>query len=164
MILEAPSSLAPIATANPTAPNPQMATLDFFFQAEDGIRVGRVTGVQTCALPISVLGGDRPHVGLAPEDCGAQWNGHPRIEVATLALELRVGSETDAQIQIARLRAAGSAFTLARDPDARALVDAGRNADVHATSLAVVLNGEAPHGAVVRVLERQFDLVLDVAA
>src|SRR5438876_6970588 len=25
----------------------------FFFQAEDGIRVGRVTGVQTCALPIS---------------------------------------------------------------------------------------------------------------
>src|SRR6266487_5618239 len=27
----------------------------FFFQAEDGIRDGRVTGVQTCALPISVM-------------------------------------------------------------------------------------------------------------
>src|SRR6266581_4970100 len=27
--------------------------LGFFFQAEDGIRDGRVTGVQTCALPIS---------------------------------------------------------------------------------------------------------------
>src|SRR6266487_6439563 len=27
--------------------------LAFFFQAEDGIRDGRVTGVQTCALPIS---------------------------------------------------------------------------------------------------------------
>src|SRR5438876_8847158 len=27
----------------------------FFFQAEDGIRDGRVTGVQTCALPIYVL-------------------------------------------------------------------------------------------------------------
>src|SRR5690625_7929779 len=26
---------------------------DFFFQAEDGIRDGHVTGVQTCALPIS---------------------------------------------------------------------------------------------------------------
>src|SRR5207253_11362415 len=26
----------------------------FFFQAEDGIRDGHVTGVQTCALPISV--------------------------------------------------------------------------------------------------------------
>src|SRR5690348_15731451 len=27
----------------------------FFFQAEDGIRDGRVTGVQTCALPISIM-------------------------------------------------------------------------------------------------------------
>src|SRR5439155_9214156 len=27
----------------------------FFFQAEDGIRVGHVTGVQTCALPIYEL-------------------------------------------------------------------------------------------------------------
>src|SRR5690625_7864078 len=27
----------------------------FFFQAEDGIRDGHVTGVQTCALPISQL-------------------------------------------------------------------------------------------------------------
>src|SRR5690625_5638448 len=28
----------------------------FFFQAEDGIRDGHVTGVQTCALPISASG------------------------------------------------------------------------------------------------------------
>src|SRR5439155_16946459 len=28
-----------------------------FFQAEDGIRGGHVTGVQMCALPISALGG-----------------------------------------------------------------------------------------------------------
>src|SRR5690625_6169152 len=28
----------------------------FFFQAEDGIRDGHVTGVQTCALPISKQG------------------------------------------------------------------------------------------------------------
>src|SRR5215208_786440 len=28
----------------------------FFFQADDGIRDGHVTGVQTCALPISPLG------------------------------------------------------------------------------------------------------------
>src|SRR5439155_8421833 len=34
----------------------------FFFQAEDGIRDGHVTGVQTCALPISL--GDR-HVLIA---------------------------------------------------------------------------------------------------
>src|SRR5688500_20141270 len=31
----------------------------FFFQAEDGIRTYRVTGVQTCALPISIER-DRP--------------------------------------------------------------------------------------------------------
>src|SRR2546422_552394 len=33
--------------------------LFFFFQAEDGIRDVAVTGVQTCALPISVPGGGR---------------------------------------------------------------------------------------------------------
>src|SRR2546421_4162150 len=32
-----------------------LAGLFFFFQAEDGIRDLIVTGVQTCALPISVL-------------------------------------------------------------------------------------------------------------
>src|SRR5690625_7452429 len=35
----------------------------FFFQAEDGIRDGHVTGVQTCALPISPA---RPPVPAAP--------------------------------------------------------------------------------------------------
>src|SRR2546422_8920290 len=52
----------------------------FFFQAEDGIRDVAVTGVQTCALPISthntirggisfepILGGIRSAVGSAPE-------------------------------------------------------------------------------------------------
>src|SRR5699024_11793973 len=32
----------------------------FFFQAEDGIRDRNVTGVQTCALPISPVGIDSP--------------------------------------------------------------------------------------------------------
>src|SRR5690348_17372538 len=32
--------------------------LVFFFQAEDGIRDGRVTGVQTCALPILTVKSD----------------------------------------------------------------------------------------------------------
>src|SRR2546430_16879892 len=42
----------------------------FFFQAEDGIRDLTVTGVQTCALPISI-GGDRVEdrvVGRVDED------------------------------------------------------------------------------------------------
>src|SRR5690625_7971945 len=36
-----------------------MMYLFFFFQAEDGIRDGHVTGVQTCALPISSWNGQR---------------------------------------------------------------------------------------------------------
>src|SRR5690625_649947 len=40
----------------------------FFFQAEDGIRDGHVTGVQTCALPISA---DRPHDHRDPAGPGA---------------------------------------------------------------------------------------------
>src|SRR5689334_23476000 len=32
----------------------------FFFQAEDGIRDGTVTGVQTCALPILSVTSSRP--------------------------------------------------------------------------------------------------------
>src|SRR2546430_12123958 len=37
----------------------------FFFQAEDGIRDLTVTGVQTCALPISALREFTPHVILS---------------------------------------------------------------------------------------------------
>src|SRR5207253_6273936 len=33
----------------------------FFFQAEDGIRDGHVTGVQTCALPILPIKSDGEH-------------------------------------------------------------------------------------------------------
>src|SRR4051794_41814978 len=42
----------------------------FFFQAEDGIRDGRVTGVQTCALPISVR---RQLAGLVLVGAAAFW-------------------------------------------------------------------------------------------
>src|SRR5256885_2485122 len=38
----------------------------FFFQAEDGIRDYKVTGVQTCALPIS----PRPRPALRPAHAG----------------------------------------------------------------------------------------------
>src|SRR5690554_6977898 len=37
----------------------------FFFQAEDGIRDADVTGVQTCALPISDAGPDRRAVPMS---------------------------------------------------------------------------------------------------
>src|SRR5256885_15966460 len=48
-------------------------TVIFFFQAEDGIRDYKVTGVQTCALPISLAGGCRRH-GLAASQPGC--HGH----------------------------------------------------------------------------------------
>src|SRR5207253_3065282 len=41
----------------------------FFFQAEDGIRDGHVTGVQTCALPISGI--PRSTLSLCP-DCNRE--------------------------------------------------------------------------------------------
>src|SRR5262249_59773775 len=41
----------------------------FFFQAEDGIRDWSVTGVQTCALPISA------HAGLPADAAGPAWAG-----------------------------------------------------------------------------------------
>src|SRR5689334_24643723 len=43
----------------------------FFFQAEDGIRDGTVTGVQTCALPISTFP-DGTALGGAPCRRGAR--------------------------------------------------------------------------------------------
>src|SRR5690625_842635 len=42
----------------------------FIFQAEDGIRDGHVTGVQTCALPISVVRGSAAAPG-APTSAGS---------------------------------------------------------------------------------------------
>src|SRR5439155_13876041 len=48
----------------------------FFFQAEDGIRDGHVTGVQTCALPIFALA-----VVLARADgLGGELAGRDRLD------------------------------------------------------------------------------------
>src|SRR5256885_11983692 len=40
------------------------SSLYFFFQAEDGIRDYKVTGVQTCALPILFLDADHDAIGF----------------------------------------------------------------------------------------------------
>src|SRR5207249_8475045 len=44
----------------------------FFFQAEDGIRDRNVTGVQTCALPISPQGGPSDQDGSRAEREGLE--------------------------------------------------------------------------------------------
>src|SRR2546430_9489055 len=56
--------------------------LFFFFQAEDGIRDLTVTGVQTCALPISTGGGShagRPDAARprSPEGCRPRAGPYP---------------------------------------------------------------------------------------
>src|SRR5437660_9443625 len=50
----------------------------FFFQAEDGIRHGHVTGVQTCALPISATLARTRNF-----DCNAGINLHHPTQIAT---------------------------------------------------------------------------------
>src|SRR5450755_2091143 len=60
----------------------------FFFRAEDGIRDGRVTGVQTCALPI---------LGILPAVL-RDWQGrHPEIEVSLLEFPHRRALEEAAR-------------------------------------------------------------------
>src|SRR6201992_3947122 len=63
----------------------------FFFQAEDGIRDGRVTGVQTCALPIYHPNSPVADLPVAATETGVGRNrsliGYLRSE------ERRVGKE-----------------------------------------------------------------------
>src|SRR6266702_7505093 len=62
--------------------------LFFFFQAEDGIRDGHVTGVQTCALPIWT---ERRALGL--HLLGDQMLPQPSRDGAAGSEERRVGKE-----------------------------------------------------------------------
>src|SRR5207253_6625720 len=69
----------------------------FFFQAEDGIRDGHVTGVQTCALPISADPAGPPEHAclLHPPGLGVAGVGSAQGQrvVADRSEERRVGKE-----------------------------------------------------------------------
>src|SRR6266508_5879065 len=54
----------------------------FFFQAEDGIRAGHVTGVQTCALPISPSAGGSSAVRVDSRQSTAVMLTHPLGDAA----------------------------------------------------------------------------------
>src|SRR5205809_4536231 len=58
----------------------------FFFQAEDGIRDVAVTGVQTCALPISRSGPIPPARGTPRTEEGIPMNSQAQFWVETVAL------------------------------------------------------------------------------
>src|SRR5690348_17632622 len=58
-------------------------SLFFFFQAEDGIRYGRVTGVQTCALPISFVRSPHAHAIIASINTAAAKKSPGVIAVIT---------------------------------------------------------------------------------
>src|SRR5215470_9807940 len=65
----------------------------FFFQAEDGIRDATVTGVQTCALPISLRGEyRRPRAAPARRVLSIRQPGGPVLR-RTRSEERRVGKE-----------------------------------------------------------------------
>src|SRR5690606_35533267 len=63
-----------------------MAAQDFFFQAEDGIRDFHVTGVQTCALPISPAcrGGTLASFSATPPPSRSGLDAQPRFRAQRL--------------------------------------------------------------------------------
>src|SRR5207247_3550569 len=76
-------------------PRPRLLTFFFFFfQAEDGIRDPLVTGVQTCALPISVYARARRFDrGVQGEQVGLVRDESDRLGELLRSEERRVGKE-----------------------------------------------------------------------
>src|SRR5439155_6814968 len=68
----------------------------FFFQAEDGIRDGHVTGVQTCALPISPHRGASRRAAVRGQEVGAS---------------ARAGAASSVAVAVGGVRAARAAGT-----------------------------------------------------
>src|SRR2546426_8439457 len=94
----------------------------FFFQAEDGIRDYKVTGVQTCALPISISHGVEIPVSAdfeggfatAPEAVGANVAAATTTGIAGLSIEDSTGNASsplhDFSLAVERIRAARRAI------------------------------------------------------
>src|SRR6266511_4903029 len=76
----------------------------FFFQAEDGIRDFHVTGVQTCALPISGV------AVLAHGQCDQPRRGDPLSEIGRASCRERVESSVVA-VSLKKKRGEGRGAT-----------------------------------------------------
>src|SRR5260370_25245935 len=71
----------------------------FFFQAEDGIRDSSVTGVQTCALPISFLPDDgEDRRGSGEQMAKRARRNHTPLFKAKVALAAIKGEKTLAEL------------------------------------------------------------------
>src|SRR2546427_5924208 len=69
----------------------------FFFQAEDGIRDLTVTGVQTCALPISAGQRHRPRLARR---CGPERRKEERVHPLLRPAPLRARGQLDQQCRV----------------------------------------------------------------
>src|SRR5439155_18990221 len=85
----------------------------FFFQAEDGIRDGHVTGVQTCALPIS----STRCVGMVSRVAFPDLNTPSTLENVSLP------SGANEDVAVGRRAMAASGSTAIRRPGNRPPVD-----------------------------------------
>src|SRR5207249_7807034 len=67
----------------------------FFFQAEDGIRDRNVTGVQTCALPISLVGPQicRLRLAVSPQTGGCESDRDSALAEGRLGNEEQPGPD-----------------------------------------------------------------------
>src|SRR6266581_3568247 len=88
----------------------------FFFQAEDGIRDGRVTGVQTCALPISPDPPTFLREHVAPRS--ARRVAQLKAEIARLQRELDDRLAATATVQLV-LEGDGTWYLNLRDGETR---------------------------------------------
>ena len=107
--------------------------------------------------------GDRRDLRLAAEHGGRDRHRDFRVQIGALALEDRVRLDADPEIQIAGRAAVRAGFPFAGGAHARSVPHADRDPHVDAARVSSLLDRDAARGAVVRLLERELDLVLDVA-
>src|SRR2546430_12538220 len=108
----------------------------FFFQAEDGIRDLTVTGVQTCALPISFL-----TMAIGAGLTSAIMNPmHLEIVKACMAADVMMGHDPDCARWIRRFReapalqASGAAAAATPEGAARGRREGGHRRRAHSPS------------------------------
>src|SRR5207249_6616440 len=81
----------------------------FFFQAEDGIRDRNVTGVQTCALPISSIRIDGENVPFGPQPFGLCITGGIGTNAGIVTLDrVSYGSASTVEVQVTDTNAPAS--------------------------------------------------------